>query len=160
MAFSDYEQLLWIGNFDLHFLWDAQQVDFVYPGGYQDPAITVGHPDGDWSIALNFKVLPQSAGQTVDPGEDLGGPQSRADYIWRFFQRHRLAGNKPFIVKVAAPGTGPTVEQEFLMRFEKAPLDFNLIACALYTSGLKLTQARERGAQWSDHLSGGNPFTI
>lgn len=160
MAWSDYEQLLWIGNFELQFTWGVQLVKFAYPGGYADPAINVGHPDGDWGMALKFSALPQAQAQFVDPGEEFGGLQSRADYIWRFYQRHKLGGDKPFIVKMTAPGSGPTVEQEFLMRFAEDNLSFNLIACALFTSGLQLTQARVRGVEWSDHLSGENPLEI
>jgi hypothetical protein len=160
MAWSDVETLLWIGNFDLEFIWKIDQVKFKYAGGVSDPAITVGHPDGDWGLKLNFSTLPAAAAQFIDPGEEFGGPQSRADYIWRFYQRHKLAGDKPFSVEIAAPGNNNEL-QEFLMRFTEDGLNYRLIACAMYTSGLQLEQARPRGAQGGGgEVPLENPFTI
>lgn len=155
---SSLEQLRWIGNFNLKFTWQIDQVDFRYVGGVCDPAITVGHPDGDYGMALVFSTLPAAQAQFIDPGADLGGPQSRADYIWNFFRRHKLNGNKPFIVEFAAPGSN-NVAQQFEMRFTDKAISYELVMCALYTSGLQLEQARPRNASGGD-VPFENPLTM
>ncbi len=159
---SEYEQLLWIGNFGLRWTRSVQLVKFGYPGGYADPAINVGNPDGDWALELRYNPLPQSNGPSllVDPGEQYGGPQTRADYLWRLWERCKLGGDKPITVKATAPGTGPIYEREFQMRFEADELTLELVSCALYSGGVRLVQARSRGTQWSDGLSGENQFKI
>lgn len=155
---ADLEQLRWIGNFNLKFGWSVQQVKFKYPGGYSDPAITVGAPDGDYNMALVFSALPAAQAQFIDPGADFGGPQSRADYIWNFFRRHKLNGDKPFVVEFSAPGNN-NQPQQFEMRFAEDAISYELVMAALYTSGLQLEQARPRSASGGDAPMD-NPLSI
>lgn len=158
MTWSDYETLQWLGNLDLQFTWNVSLVKFKYPGSYREPAINVGHSDGDWGMKLVFSVLSKSLAPGIDPGAQFGGLQSRADYLWEFYRRHKLGGDKPFIVECEFPGSKGL--RQFLMVFAEDNISYQAFAVRLFSSGLALEQARVRGFVGEDQISGGNPIEI
>jgi hypothetical protein len=135
----EYEHLELLGSFGL-------EVEIDFPGtleadfgdGYERSART-GHPDGLRSWRLVYKVLPG----TLDNAPESGplSLQSRADYLWDFFIRHKSAGNRPFIV------TCPRDGQEYLAKFLDRKLTYTLFATKLFSSGLALRQRRD-GEVW------------
>jgi len=160
MSWTDYELLQCIGDYGLSVSVRYDLLKFVKPGGFRDPAINTGHSEGLLSFALKFDLLPKTAGQSgINPGEELGGLQSRADYLWAFFCRHKQQGDKPFRLEFEMPGELAT--KEILCVFADDQLSYTLFAARMFSSGLNLEQVRIEGDQvGSDEVQFENPAQI
>lgn len=142
-----YEKLQCLGEYGLSVAVDFQLLKFIKPGGFRDPAILIGHSEGLISLNLKLDYLPKSIGTYgIDAGEDKGGLQSRADYVWSFYVRHKQQGDKPFLVEVELPGVNVPVQ--VLVVFSGDRLEYVLFAARLFSGQLGLEQVRVDG--WSD----------
>lgn len=158
MPWSAYENLQCIGEYGLTVAVAYDLLKFPKPGGYREPAINTGHSEGQIDFVLKFDFLTKSLAGGHNPGEDLGGLQSRADYLWSFFNRHKRAGDKPFIVEFEMPGS--LVKEARLFVFSEDRLTYTLFAARLFSCGLALEQARVEGAPMGDFITGANPFQL
>jgi phage-related protein len=130
-----FERLLDIGNFGLVEEIEFQVLEAEYGDGYDDSAL-VGSSEGTRSWKLSYKVLPGSIGN-VQGG--VFSAQSRADWLWDFFVRHKAAGNKSFIINSPRDG------RDYLAKFAEHKLSYEIFMTRLYSTGIQLKQRRERG---------------
>lgn len=158
MAWSEYEKLQYLGDYGLTISISFDLLKFPKPGNYREPAINTGHSEGTLEFALKFDFLTKSLAGGFDPGQDLGGLQSRADYLWNFFVRHKQAGDKPFTAECEMPGRLGKVENLFVFADDR--MDYTLFAARIFSTGLKLEQARVEGAPMGEFISGENPLEI
>jgi hypothetical protein len=72
---------------------------------------------------------------------NVGTVESRADYLWNFFIRHKTGYadwvNRPFIIN--------TDGKDYLAIFADHVMTRTLFRTKLYSSGLKIEQTRVRG---------------
>jgi hypothetical protein len=112
-------------------------IEVEYGSGYDDSAL-VGHPDGIRFFRLGWNVLPRYQGGSIDPGFgwDL---QPKAIYLYRFFCRHKAAGNKSFYV------LSHLTDELVLVKFVEHEMTFEEFTAYLFSvQGLTLQQRRER----------------
>jgi hypothetical protein len=135
---EEYEVLEEVGDFgftaDVAF--DILEAD--YGDGYEDAAL-VGSSDGLRSWQLMYKALPG----TIQNAPEAGplSMQSRADYLWDFFIRHKAAGNKPFLITCLRDG------QQYLAKFVEHRLSYQMFMVKLFSTGVQLRQRRD-GDVW------------
>lgn len=146
MAWTNYETLLCMAN-EFSVTQSFDLVKFIKPGGYRDPAFITGHSEGLMRFSLKFNYLPKTTGGVngygVNPGAELGGLQSRADYLWNFFKRHKQQGDKPFILETELPGEAGV--QRISVVFADDEMPYELFAVRMFSTGLALEQYREDG---------------
>lgn len=161
MPWTNYETLLCIAE-GLSVTQGFDLVKFIKPGGYRDPAFNTGHSDGLLRFALKFNFLPKTTGGMngygVNPGAELGGLQSRADYLWRFFTRHKQQGDKPFILEGELPGL--TGVHRMSVVFAEDEMSYELFAVRMFSTGLQLEQYREDGEPTGQFFEFQNPAQI
>lgn len=105
----------------------------------------------EWS--LSGDVLLDTEEHMVDAGVD--GPQTRARYVFNFYERHMDAGRRPFWVRV------PFENRDYLVEFGEERLTFDIFTGVLFSTGLTLKQRRVRGvASPSDATAEVNPDSI
>lgn len=159
MAWSDYETLQCYGEFGLVVSIGYDLLKFKKPGNFVEPAINTAHSEGNIEFALKFEFLPKSLAGGINPGEDLGGLQSRADYLWNVFNRCKQAGDKPIIIEFEMPGS--TDKGQILCVFKDDRMDYTLFAARLFSTGLVMEQVRVEGGSFGDNqVTGGNPLSM
>ena len=137
MSFADgFEQIITTG-----FRIESASIRFSllrasFGGGY-DMTAGVGHPDGLRAWAIRVDVLPHTSDYLINAGEF--GLQTRAQYLWDFYCRHKQAGDKSFRI------VDPVDERTYLARFVDNDLTFHLLTRKLYSTGLSIEQRREVG---------------
>ena len=122
-----------------------------YGDGYSDAAL-IGASDGTRSWTLKFDVLDDI---TPTITLDDGSQQTRARYLWEFYQRRMANGNESFIF------TCPFDGADYLARFVAFKLTLNKASVRLYSAELNLKQAREPGyTAGGESISAPNPLEI
>ena len=129
------ETLLEIGNFGLSAGIRFDIVEQEMGDGY-DYSILTGSSAGLRSWALVFKVLPGTKDGGIVIGDEV---QSRADYLWDFFLARKAEANSSFILPCPKDG------KSYLVKFLEHELSYEMFACQLFSSGVKLQQRREVG---------------
>lgn len=160
MAWNDYEKLQCFGEFGLTVSVSFDLLKFPKPGGYRDAAVITGRSEGTKRFSLKFDYLPKTVGDYgVDAGAELGGLQSRADYLWAFFVRHKQQGDKPFILEFDMPGQ--TGLQQMLCLFADDEMVYTHFAARMFSTGLNLEQVFEEGwQQGTDQVQFDNPVVL
>lgn len=134
---SDFERLLFQGDFGWTEEIEFQVLEADYGDGYDDGAL-IGSTEGTRSWKLTYKVL--HSGINATPGEPaIFSAQSKATYLWNFFCRQMSQGNKSFIIRSLKDG------KDYLAAFVDKKLSYEMFASRLYTTGVQLKQRRERG---------------
>ena len=134
------ETLQEIGNFGLSTSIAFSIIEQELGDGY-DTSILTGSSAGLRSWALVMKVLPQTLDGGLFHGSEL---QSRADYLWDFFCRHKALGNASFELVC------PKDDKRYLVKFADHELSYELFAVRLFSSGVKIVQRREVGVPTLD----------
>ena len=134
------EHLDYIGAFGLDVEIEFAILELDYGDGYDDSSL-VGSTQGTRSWRLVFKVLPATfdGAIPVAPEIDSRMLQSRADYLWDFFCRHKARGNASFSL------TCPKDEKKYLGKFVEHKLTYTLFMTKLFSSGVLIRQRREAG---------------
>lgn len=102
--------------------------------GFESGAI-IGNLDGQRFWSMKIDVVPDD----TTSGAGLIEGETRAEYLWNFFQRSKAAANQPFWFLHQEPGQG---EQLFLASFIDDELSFDILCAKIYSSGLQLKQRR------------------
>lgn len=95
--------------------------------GY-DAAQTLTEAIRKWSIKID--VLPDL------PGTPLVNSETRAAYLWDFFNARKAEGNSPFWIQ------DPKDNQMYLAAFNDEALGFDMLRSDVYAAGLELVQRR------------------
>jgi hypothetical protein len=110
-----------------------------YGDGYVE-GVVIGSPKGLRAWKFKVNVLPDFDNYLIDAGEY--GLQTRALYLWRFYERHNVANAfKPFWVR------DPFLKEEFLVEFVEEELDYSMLCSLAYSTGLTLRQRRVHGVE-------------
>lgn len=110
-----------------------------YGDGYGEGAVT-GSPDGLRKWKVKIGVLPHTEDYSINAGEY--GLQTRALYLWRFYERHNVANAfKPFWVR------DPFLQQDYLVEIMEEELDYAMFCSLAYSTGLTLRQRRVHGVE-------------
>jgi hypothetical protein len=142
-----FETLKEIGNYGLSEGISFTILEIDYGEGYDDSAL-IGSDQGTRNWRLVFKSLLGTLDYPVQLNS--GDLQSRADYIWDFFCRHKAAGNKSF--RMVSPRDGKV----YLAKFLEHTLTYEMFAIKLFSTGLVIQQRRERGVNESEDRSIGS----
>ncbi|MCA1567237.1 MAG: hypothetical protein LC803_16615 [Acidobacteria bacterium] len=110
-----------------------------YGDGYGEGAV-IGSPAGLRKWKVKIAVLPHTDDYNINAGEH--GLQTRALYLWRFYERHNVANAfKPFWVR------DPLFNQDFLAEIVEEELDYAMLCRLAYATGLTLRQRRVHGVE-------------
>lgn len=109
-----------------------------FGGGYRATAV-VGEDVREWLMRADVLVDLDDEGLLVDAGAQ--GTQTRARYLWGFYRRHMLAGQKPFWIRC------PFEKADFLAEFADTALTYDVFTSVLYATGFTLRQRRVRGVE-------------
>lgn len=110
-----------------------------YGDGYVEGAV-IGSPQclRTWKVKIN--VLPHTEDYSINAGEH--GLQTRALYLWRFYERHNVANAfKPFWLR------DPFLQQNYLVEIVEEELDYAMLCRLAYSTGLTFRQRRVHGVE-------------
>jgi hypothetical protein len=141
---EEFERLQEIGSFGLSCSIGFDILEADYGDGYDDSAL-VGSTEGTRGWQLVYKVLPGTMDSPVEVSD--AELQSRADYLWNFFCRHKAGGNTSFTI------TCPRDGKDYLAKFVEHEMTYEMFAVKLFSTGLQLRQRRERGVATLDDSS-------
>lgn len=152
MPQTTWESLLDIGSIGLV---EGIRYDILgasYGDGFYDSSL-VGAAQGTRHWTLVYKELHKSALVITDADLVLW---TRLNYLYSFFRRHKEGGDLAFIVKSPIDG------YDYQARFIEHSLDFTMFKRRIFsTSGIKLTQHRERGVATTEVIvDSENPLQI
>lgn len=116
--------------------WSVLKANF---GAGYFAAASVGAPAGTRSWSMRVEVLPEDAGYPVGLIES----QTRAAYLWNFYQASKSNHDEPFWIEVEDPDTG--TRQNFLASFTDHRLSFAVLCAKVYATGLELRERRVLG---------------
>jgi hypothetical protein len=110
-----------------------------YGDGYGEGAV-IGSPAGLRGWKVKIGVLPHTEDYSINAGEH--GLQTRALYLWRFYERHNVANAfKPFWMR------DPFLLQDFLVEIAEERLSYAMLCRLAYSTGLTLRQRRVHGVE-------------
>jgi hypothetical protein len=84
---------------------------------------------------LVYRVLPATLDGPVQT--DSGDIESRAHYVWNFYQARKGGSTKSFLI------TCPLERKNYLVEFSDSQLTFQMFGIRLYSSGVGLIQVDE-----------------
>lgn len=109
-----------------------------FGGGFKATAV-VNEDVREWLLQADVLVDLEDEGLLVDAGEQ--GMQTRARYLWGFYRRHMLAGQRPFWIRC------PFESADYLAEFADTALTYDVFTSVLYATGFTLRQRRVRGVE-------------
>ena len=131
-----YERLQYIGSFGLTCEIGFDILEAEFGDGY-DASALVGSDQRLRGWRLVYKVLTGTMDSPIQV--NVSELESRADYLWNFFQRRKVEGNSSFII------TCPRDGKDYLAKFVDHKLSYEMFATKLFSSGVVLQQRREKG---------------
>lgn len=143
MAIDDFEQLKSDILNITQLGWAAPTLTANFGGGYQAGALVAPYGLHRWSLSAD--LIPDTGDYTVDyevDGDPLTDP--RFTYIFEFFKRHLLLGNKPFVF------TNARTEKKYLVSFSETEKDFTQITGKIFSGGVTLIERRASGLSFND----------
>lgn len=109
-----------------------------FGGGYKATAV-VNEDVREWLLQADALVDLEDENLLVGAGAQ--GMQTRARYLWGFYRRHMLAGQRPFWFRC------PFESADFLAEFTDTALTYDVFTSVLYAAGFTLRQRRVRGVE-------------
>lgn len=109
-----------------------------FGGGFKATAV-VNEDVREWLLQADVLVDLEDEGLLVDAGEQ--GMLTRARYLWGFYRRHMLAGQRPFWIRC------PFERADYLAEFADTALTYDVFTAVLYATGFTLRQRRVRGVE-------------
>jgi hypothetical protein len=111
-----------------------------YGDGYREGAV-IGSPEGLRTWKVKIGALPNVTDENlVNAGAQ--GLQTRADYLWKFFERHNVQNaHKPFWVR------DPVSNIDYLAEIVEDDLDYRMLSRLVYSTGLTIRQRRVHGQE-------------